>query len=580
MSEDRKNDVLIDLQERLRRIDAVNRRLGGPRRFTILGAGISGLVAAYELVRRGHEVDLIEGSRRVGGRIFTARLGPQDVPEEKRPYVELGAMRIPKDHSYTRYYAQDVLGLELRPFLNNDLEGNGSYDLRGVLGQVKTFAGTYVDGLSPVFRLSPLERSLVRTKGPAGVLGPRLELLLDRLTDEEADLLVRGLFTTPYLRALDAISLQQLLQEGRPEWGVEPLSPGALELLGTGGYLEGIWDRSLSFFVRDELTVDASKLDYIDGGLDRLPRGLADRLAASGRCHLSFGTRVERLAVQPDGSDSVIEVRLSSGDTLVLPFVLCTLPFSVLRQLDLQGLSNGKMSAIRNWSYVSSTKVGIYFKERFWETEYGIYGGRSVTDHLTTQLYYPNDFRVAALEAEMEAYSQEVGRVSLAALPHTPPAAVVPEALLEAAGSGKKPIPDRTDGVLLTSYNWGLNAIRMAALSREERVAKTLADIARFHPDVSDYAVPEDSASMAWDQYPWAAGAFSMPRQHDIELHYSDALAPERGLFFCGEHLSPVPAWIQGAMASGLYALEQMMEHAVRVQEHRVQEVGVAAVAD
>ena len=43
------------------------------KRITILGAGIAGLVAAYELERLGHEVEILEGSPRIGGRVWTHR---------------------------------------------------------------------------------------------------------------------------------------------------------------------------------------------------------------------------------------------------------------------------------------------------------------------------------------------------------------------------------------------------------------------------------------------------------------------------------------------------------------------------
>src|SRR4051794_38859828 len=44
-------------------------------RVTILGAGIAGLVAAYELEQRGFDVEVFEGSDRIGGRIHTFRFG-------------------------------------------------------------------------------------------------------------------------------------------------------------------------------------------------------------------------------------------------------------------------------------------------------------------------------------------------------------------------------------------------------------------------------------------------------------------------------------------------------------------------
>ena len=40
-----------------------------PKHVVVAGAGMAGLVAAYELKRAGHEVTVLETSRRVGGRV-------------------------------------------------------------------------------------------------------------------------------------------------------------------------------------------------------------------------------------------------------------------------------------------------------------------------------------------------------------------------------------------------------------------------------------------------------------------------------------------------------------------------------
>src|SRR5688572_2607477 len=61
-------------------------------KVVIVGAGIAGLCAAYELEQRGHEVVLLEGSdSHVGGRARTHHFGDGS-------YGEFGAMRIPAGH--------------------------------------------------------------------------------------------------------------------------------------------------------------------------------------------------------------------------------------------------------------------------------------------------------------------------------------------------------------------------------------------------------------------------------------------------------------------------------------------------
>lgn len=46
---------------------------GGGSAVAVLGAGISGLVAAWELERLGHDVVVLEADTRIGGRVFTHR---------------------------------------------------------------------------------------------------------------------------------------------------------------------------------------------------------------------------------------------------------------------------------------------------------------------------------------------------------------------------------------------------------------------------------------------------------------------------------------------------------------------------
>ena len=61
-----------------------------PTRVIIVGAGVAGLVAGYELLRAGHDPLIMEARNRVGGRICTLR-----EPFSNGLYGEAGAMRIP-----------------------------------------------------------------------------------------------------------------------------------------------------------------------------------------------------------------------------------------------------------------------------------------------------------------------------------------------------------------------------------------------------------------------------------------------------------------------------------------------------
>ncbi|MEC8701263.1 MAG: FAD-dependent oxidoreductase, partial [Pseudomonadota bacterium] len=58
------------------------------RKVAILGGGISGLTAAYELSKQGYECTVLEASHRCGGRVLTLRHG--DLIDEigNRQYCE------------------------------------------------------------------------------------------------------------------------------------------------------------------------------------------------------------------------------------------------------------------------------------------------------------------------------------------------------------------------------------------------------------------------------------------------------------------------------------------------------------
>ena len=80
------------------------------KKVIIMGAGVSGLVAAYELSKVGHTVTILEDRSRVGGRVLTLRDHFSD-----GHFVEAGAARIPPYHDLTLAYIQHF-GLDLKPF--------------------------------------------------------------------------------------------------------------------------------------------------------------------------------------------------------------------------------------------------------------------------------------------------------------------------------------------------------------------------------------------------------------------------------------------------------------------------------
>ena len=106
---------------------------GNAKKIIIIGAGMSGLVSAYELVRAGHDVTMLEARDRIGGRVLTIRS-----PFSNNHFAEGGAARIKPSHNLTLGYANHF-NLDLDPFYatsgdyvnmsngNRDIISNNTY---------------------------------------------------------------------------------------------------------------------------------------------------------------------------------------------------------------------------------------------------------------------------------------------------------------------------------------------------------------------------------------------------------------------------------------------------------------------
>jgi len=80
-----------------------------PKKIIIIGAGMAGLSAGYELTQLGHDVTILEARARPGGRVHTLR-----EPFDDGLYAEAGAARIPEDHNLTLKYVK-LFNLPLEP---------------------------------------------------------------------------------------------------------------------------------------------------------------------------------------------------------------------------------------------------------------------------------------------------------------------------------------------------------------------------------------------------------------------------------------------------------------------------------
>jgi monoamine oxidase len=110
---------------------------GSGRSVVILGAGIAGLVAAYELKRAGYRPIVLEARDRIGGRSWTLRGGDRIVqngrPDQQASfspglYFNAGPARIPSTHRAILGYARRF-GVGLETFVN--VNRNAGWDFGG-----------------------------------------------------------------------------------------------------------------------------------------------------------------------------------------------------------------------------------------------------------------------------------------------------------------------------------------------------------------------------------------------------------------------------------------------------------------
>jgi monoamine oxidase len=513
-------------------LEEIRRDNTGPRHVVILGAGMSGLVAAYELLKLGNTVEIIEASGAAGGRVHTHYF-------KDGSYAELGAMRVPITHDYTHYYINEMgLHDKLITFINN--VQNGFWDIHGVVTR-QTTAG--VTEIYDNYRLSKYFSDPANMPSGGAIFGFLQNTIINGLTEEEKQMMFDGVAGTRLLDILSDLSLGQFILQNSGE--------EVLDVIGVFTSLDVWWDKAVTMYLRDTMVGTGSCLQTLEGGMSQLPQALYEKVKE----HITFNREVSKIKVLDNGVEVTTRTPDQEGTetTNRYDYVLCTIPFSVMRRMELENLSYAKMSAIRGMTYADATKVALDCKERFWEHgEFPILGGSSTSDHIQRQTYYPMDKLPVTKPLHRQAFlaapaSGENRRPSI----HTTTPQPAPPSKMMAK---REPIP----GALLGAYCWDQDARRLGALSNEDRAETVIDNVSRFHPELREYVV--DHASIDWEEYRWTAGAFVMLKPGELERFYPAAIRPEGRLFFAGEHCSTDQGWIQGALIASLRAVLEIVK--------------------
>jgi monoamine oxidase len=325
-----------------------------PKKIVIVGAGLAGLSAAYELTRLGHDVTVLEARNRPGGRVLTLR-----DPFPDGLYAEAGATRVPDHHHLTLKYAE-LFGLTLDPFEPTDVPS--IYYVRGQ--RIRREPGQEVDW---PYRLTPEERAL-------GLNGMRQKYIRS-LLGELGDVTDPNWPSSEILRKYDRMTRFDL-------WRSRGASEEAVALLSMGGIDDRVEPRAALLMLRNQaLNQNLTRYYKIRGGTDLLPKGFANRLAEK----IYYGAPVIRIEHSREGIQAVFFAS-GSHHRLVADYLISTVPFSVLKNIEVSPpFSAGKRRAIEQLPYLSASKILLQTRTRFW-TRQGL-SGFATTDLPISQVW-------------------------------------------------------------------------------------------------------------------------------------------------------------------------------------------------
>ncbi len=418
---------------------------GFGRTVLILGAGIAGMVAGYQLNKAGFRCTILEARNRAGGRVWTLRGGDsivekqstQDVRWDRKRhlYLNAGAARISQHHKGILQYCREF-DIPLETFVSDNraalLHTDNAFggepqllsrvisDGRGALAELAAKAApTGIEGLHKFIRaFGQLQPDMSYTgSGRAGYKTP------------PGGGLQAGEFYSP-------LALKEIAQAVK-----DPADPKYRNPLIAMIFSE-TWDQA------------PTMLQPI-GGMDAITNAFAHALGDM----IKYQSQVLRIERSDDTARVVWRDAGGAHHATEAEIVICTLPLPVLAAIPAD--FSPKISAAINRGasyYVPAAKVGFISERRWWELDHQLYGGASWTSREITQVWYPSH------------------------------------------GFHEK------DGILVGGYIWDDTGRAFAAKSPPERLQSAMAAGERLHPGYA--SLVERGVSVAWPNVPFSEGGW------------------------------------------------------------------------
>lgn len=347
---------------------------GEGKSVVILGAGIAGLVSAWELSKAGYRCTILEARDRAGGRSWTIRHGThvemtdgttQVCSFNEGNYFNAGPARLPSQHLTILGYCREFdIPLEV--------EVNAS---RSALMQCDR-----MNGGKPI-----QQRQMVNdTRGHVSELlakAIRRNALDQELTPDDKERMLE------FLRIYGDLS-PDLLYRGSDRAGYKSL-PGAGDAAGRlrdpldmRALLDArLWDGML---YEEQFSWQATMFQPI-GGMDHIPAAFEKRVGHM----IRFLSPIEQIRKTPSGVRVVYrDQKTGTTTTVEANYCICALPFAILRSIDTD-FSPDVKQIIASTPYEAAYKIA-WESPRFWEKENAIYGGISFLDRPVHLVWYPS----------------------------------------------------------------------------------------------------------------------------------------------------------------------------------------------
>jgi monoamine oxidase len=468
---------------------------GKGKQVVILGGGIAGLVAAYELRKAGFQCTVIEARSRPGGRSWSVRSGSkveftdgvvQQCDWQEGAYLNAGPARIPSMHTHLLDYCQE-LGVPLEVEVNTSrsalmqapaLNGGKPVEQRQVVHDTR---GYIAELLSKAINQDALNQDLTKEEAAQFIDFLRAYGDLDP-KGRYAGTTRAGFTTHPGAGPVD--------QQIHP--------PLQLKELLTA-------DLSKGELYEEQIDWQATMFQPI-GGMDRIPYAFAKSLGNL----VQYDAPVTEITTG-DNKVTVAYTKAGASHTITADFCICTMPISVL------ALTKNNFTPETKKAFTGMPMTALYKiaweSPRFWEKQYNIYGGLSFLKHPVDTVWYPSDKLFSKTGILISGFA------------------------LERDGAGKP-----------TAFG--------ALPTTQAKLDSSRAAVEILHPGCSGHLTKP--VYIDWSKIPYSIGCFANNNAPNASAAYMQLEHPEGNTYFAGDYLSHLVGWQEGAALSAHHAIERI----------------------